>query len=59
MSTADTTRTPRLASRARFLVALVSGAVAIGIVVVVFVALDQPDAASGAASGGAAMLLLM
>ncbi|GIG22406.1 hypothetical protein Cch01nite_31300 [Cellulomonas chitinilytica] len=60
MSTTDTpARTPRLASRARFLVALVSGAVAIGIVVAVFVALDQPDTASGAATGGAVVLLLM
>jgi hypothetical protein len=60
MSTTDTAAsTPRLASRARFLVAMVSGAVAIGIVVAVFVALGRPEAASGAASGGAVVLLLL
>jgi hypothetical protein len=60
MSTTDTTaRTPRLASRALFLVAVASGAVAVGAVVAVFVAIGQPETASGAATGGAVVLLLL
>ncbi|MGY4645643.1 hypothetical protein [Cellulomonas sp. URHB0016] len=60
MSTNDSAaRPPRLVSRGRFLVALVSGAVAIGVLVVVFVAIHQPDAARGAAISGTTMLLLL